>query len=227
MSMITITCFQGCLINKVVLNWWNILYLHGLQIENQDPPGLSFKTHPYINKELFNSQQIVGAKDPNRPFPSGQNETPLVKWRIQELDESSLPLSVNCWPSVSGNETYVNIEYEASEMFDLHNVAISIPLPALREAPSVRQIDGEWKYDSRNSVLEWSIILIDQSNRSGSMEFAVPATDPSSFFPISVGFSASSTFSDLKVTTVLPLREGSPPKFSQRIRLVADNYSVI
>jgi len=178
-----------------------------LQIENQDLPGLSFKTHPYINKELFNSQQIVGAKDPNRPFPSGQNETPLVKWRIQELDESSLPLSVNCWPSVSGNETYVNIEYEASEMFDLHNVAISIPLPALREAPSVRQIDGEWKYDSRNSVLEWSIILIDQSNRSGSMEFAVPATDPSSFFPISVGFSASSTFSDLKVTTVLPLSE--------------------
>jgi hypothetical protein len=116
-----------------------------LQIENQDIPGLSFKTHPNINKELFNSQQILGAKDPNRPFPSGQNETPLVKWRIQGMDESSLPLSVNCWPSVSGNETYVNIEYEASEIFDLHNVIISIPLPALREAPSVKQIDGEWK----------------------------------------------------------------------------------
>jgi len=198
-----------------------------LQIENQDLPGLSFKTHPYINKELFNSQQIVAAKDPNRPFPSGQNETPLVKWRIQELDESSLPLSVNCWPSVSGNETYVNIEYEASEIFDLHNIVISIPLPALREAPSVRQIDGEWKYDSRNSVLEWSIFLIDQSNRSGSMEFAVPAADPSTFFPISIGFSASSTFSDLKVTTVHPLREGSPPKFSQRIRMVTYNYQVV
>ncbi|TVU36718.1 hypothetical protein EJB05_18663 [Eragrostis curvula] len=179
-----------------------------LQIENQDVTGLSFKTHPNINKELFNSQQIVGAKDPNRPFPTGQNETPLVKWRIQELNEASLPLAVNCWPSVSGNETYVNIEYEASDMFDLHNVVISIPLPALRAAPSVRQIDGEWKYDSRNSVLEWSVILIDESNRSGSMEFAVPAADPSSFFPISVGFSAPSTFSDLKVTAVHPLREG-------------------
>lgn len=198
-----------------------------LQIENQDLPGLSFKTHPYINKELFNRQQIVGAKDPNRPFPSGQNETPLVKWRIQELDESSLPLSVNCWPSVSGNETHVNIEYEASEMFDLHNVVICIPLLALREAPSVRQIDGEWKYDSRSSVLEWSIILIDQSNRSGSMEFAVPAADTSKFFPISVGFSASSTFSDLKVNAILPLREGSPPKFAQRIRMVTDNYQVV
>uniref|UniRef100_A0A0E0JQM9 Coatomer subunit delta n=1 Tax=Oryza punctata TaxID=4537 RepID=A0A0E0JQM9_ORYPU len=198
-----------------------------LQIENQDLPGLNFKTHPNINKELFNSQQIVGAKDPNRPFPSGQNETPLVKWRIQELSESSLPLAVNCWPSVSGNETYVNIEYEASEMFDLQNVVISIPLPALREAPSVRQIDGEWRYDSRNSVLEWSIILVDQSNRSGSLEFTVPAADPSTFFPISVGFSASNTFSDLKVTAIRPLREGSPPKFSQRNRLVTNNYQVV
>ncbi|XP_006654249.1 coatomer subunit delta-1-like [Oryza brachyantha] len=198
-----------------------------LQIENQDIPGLSFKTHPNINKDLFNSQQVVGAKDPNRPFPSGQNETPLVKWRIQGMDESSLPLSVNCWPSVSGSETYVNIEYEAAEMFDLHNVVISIPLPALREAPNVRQIDGEWKYDSRNSMLEWSILLIDQSNRSGSMEFVVPPADPSTFFPISIGFSASSTFSDLKVTGIRPLKDGNPPKYSQRARLVTANYQVV
>nr|Q0J649.1 RecName: Full=Coatomer subunit delta-4; AltName: Full=Delta-coat protein 4; Short=Delta-COP 4 [Oryza sativa Japonica Group] len=199
-----------------------------LQIESQDIPGLSFKTHPNINKDLFNSQQILGAKDPIRPFPSGQNETPLVKWRIQGMNESSLPLSVNCWPSILGNETYVNIEYEASEMFDLHSVIISIPLPALREAPRVRQIDGEWKYDSRNSVLEWSIILIDQSNRSGSMEFVVPPADPSMFYPISVGFSASNTFSNVKVTGIRPLNEGSnPPKYSQRVRLVADNYQVV
>ncbi|KAJ1273987.1 hypothetical protein BS78_05G028800 [Paspalum vaginatum] len=170
-----------------------------LQIESQDIPGLCFRTHRNINKEFFNSQQILGAKDPNRPFPSGQNETPLVKWRILGMDESSLPLSVNCWPSVSGNETYVNVEYEASEMFDLHNVVISIPLPALREAPSVRQIDGEWKFDSRNSA--------------GSMELAVSPADPSSFFHISVGFSASSTLSDLK--------------FSQRARLLTANYQVV
>ena len=54
--------------------------------------------------------------------------------------------AVNCWPSVSGNETYVSIEYEASSMFDLRNVVISVPLPALREAPNVRQIDGEWRW---------------------------------------------------------------------------------
>lgn len=56
-------------------------------------PGLSFKTHPNINKELFNSKQIIGLKDPNRPFPTGQNDVGLMKWRMQKMDESSLPLT--------------------------------------------------------------------------------------------------------------------------------------
>lgn len=51
-------------------------------------------------------------------------------------------IAVTCWPNVSGNETYVNLEYEAPT-FDLQNVVISIPLPALREAPKVQQVDGE------------------------------------------------------------------------------------
>ncbi|XP_028110906.1 uncharacterized protein LOC114309389 [Camellia sinensis] len=58
-------------------------------------------------------------------------------------------------------------------------------------------------YDSRNSILQWSILLIDNSNRSGSMEFVVPPVDASVFFPISVRFTAASTFSELKGIYVL------------------------
>lgn len=64
-----------------------------LQIENKDIQGLSFKMHPSINKDLFDREHIIGLKDPNRPFPSGQNDVGLLKWRIQNLDESSLPLT--------------------------------------------------------------------------------------------------------------------------------------
>ncbi|GAB4855477.1 hypothetical protein Ancab_024093 [Ancistrocladus abbreviatus] len=199
-----------------------------VQVESGGNPGILFKTHPNINKELFSSENILGLKDPNRGFPTGQSGdgVGLLKWRMQNADESTVPLNINCWPSVSGNETYVSIEYEASSMFDLQNVVISVPLPALREAPNVRQIDGEWRYDSRNSVLEWSIVLIDDSNRSGSMEFVVPATDTSIFFPISVRFSATSTYSDLKVVNVLPLKGGPPPKFAHRVQLYAEKYLV-
>ncbi|XP_059456748.1 coatomer subunit delta-like [Corylus avellana] len=202
-----------------------------VQIETGGNPGILFKTHPNMNKELFSNENILGLKDPNRPFPTGQGGDAtgvgLLKWRMQSTDESVVPLTINCWPSVSGNETYVSIEYEASSMFDLRNVVISVPLPALREAPNVRQIDGEWRYDSRNSVLEWSILLIDNSNRSGSMEFVVPPTDSSIFFPISVRFSATNTFSDLKVINVIPLKGGVPPKHAQRTQLITENYQVV
>ncbi|KAL0384624.1 UNVERIFIED_CONTAM: Coatomer subunit delta [Sesamum radiatum] len=200
-----------------------------VQIETSGNPGILFKTHPNINKELFSGENILGLKDPNRPFPTGQagDGISLLKWRMQSANESLVPLSINCWPSVSGNETYVNLEYEASSVFDLQNVVISIPLPALREAPRVQQIDGEWRYDSRKSVLEWSIVLIDNSNRSGSMEFVIPAVDTSELFPISVGFTSTSTFSNLKVANILPVRGGNPPKFSQRTLLSTENYQVV
>ncbi len=38
---------------------------------------------------------------------------------------------------------------------------------------------------------------------SGSMEFVVPAADPSAFFPININFSSNKTFCDLKVCSVL------------------------
>jgi len=200
-----------------------------VQVETGGNHGVLFKTHPNINKDLFSNDNILGLKDPNRPFPAGQSGdgVGLLKWRMQSVDESVVPLTINCWPSVSGNETYVSIEYEASSMFDLQNVVISVPLPALREAPNVKQVDGEWRYDARNSILEWSILLIDSSNRSGSMEFVVPPADSSVFFPISVRFTASNTFSDLKVANILPLRGGVPPKFSQRTQLTTENYQVV
>ncbi|KAL6514409.1 hypothetical protein OROHE_019017 [Orobanche hederae] len=201
-----------------------------VQIETSGNPGIIFKTHPNINKDLFSGENILGSKDPNRPFPAAQagDGLPLLKWRMQSADESLVPLSINCWPSLSGTETYVNLEYEAPPIFDLQNVVISIPLPALREAPSVPQIDGDWSYNSRKSILEWSILLIDKSNRSGSMEFVIPAEiDASDLFPISVRFTSTSTFSGLKVVNVVPLKGGNAPKFSQRTLLSTDNYQVV
>ncbi|KAL6517782.1 hypothetical protein OROMI_033483 [Orobanche minor] len=201
-----------------------------VQIETSGNPGIIFKTHPNINKDLFSGENILGSKDPNRPFPAAQagDGLPLLKWRMQSADESLVPLSINCWPSLSGTQTYVNLEYEAPPIFDLQNVVISIPLPALREAPSVPQIDGDWSYNSRKSMLEWSIVLIDKSNRSGSMEFVIPAkVDASDLFPISVRFTSTSTFSGLKVVNVVPLKGGNAPKFSQRTLLSTDNYQVV
>ncbi|KAK1372434.1 hypothetical protein POM88_028627 [Heracleum sosnowskyi] len=40
-------------------------------------------------------------------------------------------------------------------------------------------------------------------------------------------FTAASTFSDLKVLNIIPLKGGAPPKFSQRTQLSTENYQVV
>ncbi|KAL5550684.1 hypothetical protein UlMin_000860 [Ulmus minor] len=155
-----------------------------VQIEIGENPGVLFKTHPNMNKELFSNENILGG-----------DGVGLLKWRVQSTNESMVPLT-------SGNETYVSIEYEASSMFYLQNVVISVLLPALREAPNVKQVDGEW---------------------SGSMEFVVPPADSSMF---SLFLCASLLLTHLVVVNLLPQGE-APPKFSQRTQLIIENYQVV
>ena len=188
--------------------------------------GFQFKTHPNIDKALHASQGVLGLKDPNRPFPAG-SPLGILKWRYSTRDESKVPLSINCWPSVSGGESFVSIEYEATEDFDLHNVVISIPLPALRDPPQVNNVDGDFTYDSRRGVLNWEIQLVDKSNRSGSMEFVVPATNGDNFFPIDVTFTSNATYCDVKVDSVTRTTDGGAVKFFGESKLVCDGYQVV
>ena len=188
--------------------------------------GFQFKTHPNIDKALHASDGILGLKDPNRPFPMG-SPLGILKWRYQTRDESMVPLSINCWPSVSGGESVVSIEYEATESFDLHNVVISIPLPPLRDPPVVNQVDGDFTYDNRRNVLMWDIQLVDKSNRNGSMEFVVPAAESDGFFPIEVNFTSNKTYCDVKVDSVTRTTDGCPVKFFGASTLVCDSYQVV
>ncbi|KAG2435159.1 hypothetical protein HXX76_007243 [Chlamydomonas incerta] len=188
--------------------------------------GFQFKTHPNIDKNLYSSSNVLGLKDPARPFPTG-SELGILKWRFQTKEENLVPLSINCWPSVSGGESYVNIEYESTSELDLQNVQIIIPVPATGHAPTVNQVDGEWRYDSRRGALVWTIELIDDTNRSGSMEFVTSAADAEAFYPIEVSFTSNKTFCDVAVATVEHTQRGGPVKFSMKKALETAEYSVV
>jgi len=167
-----------------------------------------FKTHPNIDKNLFNSEGVLGLKDPNRPFPTNSS-LGVLKWRFQSQNEDDVPLLINCWPTQSGAETQVNIEYEATELFDLRQVQIYIPV-GTSECPAVNSIEeGDYRFDSRNGCLLWEIPLVDGSNRSGSMEFMVPACDTDAFFPIEASFNSNRIFCPVKLAEVVNMSDGS------------------
>jgi hypothetical protein len=88
------------------------------------------------------------------------------------------------------------------------------------------QVDGDWRYDSRSNALIWSIDLIDNTNRSGSMEFVVPAADPEAFYPIEVSFAANHTFCDITIESVTSTQNEGPVKYGQKRQLVTAGYQV-
>ncbi|PWA55481.1 clathrin adaptor complexes medium subunit family protein [Artemisia annua] len=168
------------------------------QVESATP-NIKFTTHNNIDIPQFSSDMILGLKSPNTPFP--KKFRPL-RWKLESKDVSLLPLRINCRPSVSGHGMNVRIEYNASNMFVLQNVVIAVPLPTLSEPLNVELVHGDWRYDAKESVLEWSMPLIDDSNPTGAMEFvvrqAVPVDASKEFFPVSVVFTSTTTFCNLK-----------------------------
>ena len=187
--------------------------------------GFQFKTHPNIDKALHASQGVLGLKDPNRPFPTG-SPLGVLKWRYSTRDESKVPLSINCWPSVSGGESFVSIEYEATEDFDLHNVVISIPLAGAARSPSGEQRGRglHLRRAPRRAPLGDPAGGQVQPKRVDGV--CRPGDQWGHLFPIDVDFTSNATYCDVKVDSVTRTTDGGAVKFFGESKLVCDDYQV-
>ena len=76
-------------------------------------------------------------------------------------------------------------------------------------------------------VVLWTIELIEDTNRSGAMEFVTPSADSDSFFPIEISFSTSKTFCEVEVAGVENTQTGGPIKFSSNRLLQTGQYQVV
>ncbi|KAF4085956.1 hypothetical protein AMELA_G00100970 [Ameiurus melas] len=197
-----------------------------LHINNNDKKGVQLQTHPNVDKKLFTAESLIGLKNPEKSFPLN-SDVGVLKWRLQSTDESLIPLTINCWPSESGSNCDVNIEYELQdEGLELNDVIIIIPVPSGVGAPVVGDLDGEYRHDSRKNILEWSLPVIDENNKSGSLEFSI-AGRPNDFFPVNVSFVSKRTYSDIQVAKVTQVEGDSPVKFSSETSFVVDKYEIL
>ncbi len=78
-----------------------------------------------------------------------------------------------------------------------------------KSPPSVSQAEGTYHFDSKNSVLEWEIPLINNSNKKGNLEFEIvpwesSKNDTTSLFPITVSFNCDKTLCNMDVSLRAP-----------------------
>lgn len=69
-------------------------------------------------------------------------------------------------------------------------------------APTIGEMDGDYNYDARRSMLEWKMPVIDSTNPSGSLEFTISGV-PDDFFPVNVSFYSTKTICDFQVCELL------------------------
>ncbi|KAJ3142046.1 Coatomer subunit delta [Physocladia obscura] len=216
-------------------------------LANTSNETIQFTTHPNVDKTLF-ATGVIGLRDVTRPFPVGQT-LPLVKWRLITKDDALMPISINCWPSPSGNGTCdVNIEYDLQiERIELRDVTISVPYPSVfyyfflstkPEAdlcfsrgtadPVVQSADGQsYEIQRQTRTIDWQLPLIDQSNRNGVLEFTIADEDVNGFFPIKVTFSSIKPYCSVNVGDVVTVDGLTKVAFSQETLLMTEEYVIV
>ena len=198
-----------------------------LQLQSTQNKNIQLQTHPNIDKDLFRSKNVIGLKNPAKPFPLNTG-VGVLKWRFQTTEESEMPLSINCWPSDNGaGGCDINIEFELENTdLELRDVVISIPVPHGGGAPNIAECEGEYTYDTRKGALLWQHPLIDADNKSGSMEFSANGS-PDDFFPVTLSFGSTKPYSGIRILDCVETDSEAPVKFSSEVAFFAEKYEIV
>lgn len=160
--------------------------------------GAQFRTHPNVDKNVFNSSQAIQLSQITKGFPLN-NSVGVLRWRASPRadDTSALPISFTVWVNKGsdGNST-LTVEYELTGGDTLKDVTVVIPYSSAE--PQVSSFDAV--YEVSGDSLEWSIGTVSEENASGSFEFEAQTDDENEFFPMQVRFSKSLPFVEVDVS---------------------------
>mmetsp|Transcript_1543 Transcript_1543/g.2111 ORF Transcript_1543/g.2111 Transcript_1543/m.2111 type:complete len:519 (+) Transcript_1543:206-1762(+) len=196
-----------------------------LMLKVDESGQFTYQPHPKINRAEFDSQRVLILKNTANGFPL-ERSIGLLRWSMASTD-ARVPLSINCWPEEEGRGSMsVAIEYSLEKPnMRLMDVAITIPL-GTTEPPSIQSIDGNSRHNPRDGTLSWQIDMIDNSNRSGSLEFVIACRDPEAFFPLSVGFTSTELYCNCEVLSIANVEDESPVQYGLTKQLATDDYQV-
>lgn len=68
------------------------------------------KIHPILDKNKYNSN-ILELKDKSKNFRIN-TIYPLLKWKINHINDSYIPLNISCWPCEDNESTLLSLEIE-------------------------------------------------------------------------------------------------------------------
>ncbi|KAJ3433073.1 coatomer subunit delta [Anaeramoeba flamelloides] len=204
----------------------------GFKVEKVDKSdnlgkAILYSTFPKINKRAFAKDNLLIMKNQNSQYPSDGSPTPVMKWQVSDSSSSS-PIVLTFWPSPSSEGMTMVAEYSLKLLdFELRDVKINIPVPGAR-APVIQQIDGEYSFNSKDRILSWTNITINEENQDGVLEFLIPKCKSEEFYPVEVKFETENTYSQLKVMENFYFQDENTiqTEFSQQSQIKVKKYQI-
>lgn len=160
--------------------------------------GVSFKTHPNVDKNIFNSSKAIQMANITKGFPVN-NPVGVLRWKATPKDYSStVPITFTVWVNRGADDMYdITIEYELTGGDALKDVTVIIPYAT--SEPTVTSYDAT--YEVSGDSLEWTIGSVDEdTNATGTFQFEAQAGDEEEFFPMQVKFGKTRPFVDVEVS---------------------------
>lgn len=204
--------------------------------------GAQFRTHPNVDRNLFNGSKVIQMSNTARGFPVN-NAVGVLRWRASPKvdDASACPITFTVWINKEAHKYNMTVEYELTGSDALTDVSVIIPYSG--SEPNVSSFDAT--YDVSGDAVEWTIGNVDEENPSGSFEFEAESSDENDFFPMTVRFNKSTPFIDVdvsclylarkarssansgkQVTTASLLEEDEEVTFSKEVKCHADNFLI-
>ncbi|KAL1957512.1 hypothetical protein VTO42DRAFT_5975 [Malbranchea cinnamomea] len=196
-----------------------------LDLKAEPTHGAQYRTHPNVDRNLFNTSKTIQLKDTSKRFPAN-NSIGVLRWRVASNDDANLlPITFTVWVNRGSESTSVTVEYELTGTDSLRDVVVTIPFQNVE--PTVTSFDAI--YEVTGDSIDWNVGHVDESNSSGSFEFesADSNGDENEFFPMSVRFSKTNSFVDVDVLGVsLVEMADEGVEFSKDVRCIAENYTI-
>lgn len=195
-----------------------------LNLDATPTHGAQFRTHPNVDKNLFNNARAIQMANVARGFPVN-NAVGVLRWRATPKvdDTSALPITFTVWVNKGsdGNCT-MTVEYELTGGQELRDVSVTIPYSGAE--PSVASFDAV--YEVAGDSLEWTIGTVNEDNANGAFEFEAQTDDENDFFPMQVRFSKTAPFVDVNVNSVELIEMNEEVTFSKELKSVAESYVI-
>jgi hypothetical protein len=159
--------------------------------------GAQFRTHPNVDRNLFNGSKVIQMSNTTRGFPVN-NAVGVLRWRASPKadDPSACPITFTVWTNKDGSKYNITVEYELTGGDALRDVSVVIPYQG--NEPVVSSFDAA--YEVSGDTIEWNIGAVDDENPNGSFEFEAETGDENDFFPMNVRFSKTTPYIDVDVS---------------------------